>query len=55
MNLTRRLFQRTMANYLQAVSRTMEANFVNISIEMLFTAVMAFLLRSVKSDRVLAA
>lgn len=39
-------FNVSMANYLQVVSRRMEANFVNISIEMLFTAVMAFLLSS---------
>lgn len=39
-------FNVSMANYLQVVSRTMEANLVNIEIELLFTAAMAYLLSS---------
>lgn len=39
-------FNVSMANYLQVVSRKLEANFVNISIEVVFTAAMAYLLSS---------
>ena len=39
-------FNVSMANYLQVVSRTMESNIVNIAIELLFTAVTAFIFSS---------
>lgn len=37
-------FNVSMANYMQVVARTLEANIVNIDIELVFTAVMAYLL-----------
>ena len=37
-------FNVSIANHFQAISRTMEANIVNVAIEMLFTAAMALLL-----------
>ncbi len=37
-------FNVTMANYMQVISRTLDANLVNICIEVVFTAVMAYLL-----------
>ena len=39
-------FNVSMANYLQVVSRTLDANIVNIEIEVVFTAVTAYLLSS---------
>jgi anti-sigma regulatory factor (Ser/Thr protein kinase) len=39
-------FNVTMANYLQVVSRTLDANIVNIDIEVVFTALAAYLLSS---------
>jgi len=35
-----------MANYMQVVARTMDANVINFCIEVVFTAVMAYLLSS---------